>query len=90
MLRVSFSAQHYSYDTNTSSSFSSLTTVTAFSFQSSMMCAEILDDQRYINIALVITAIHFTFTVRYMKFTNSVLSFKLFGKCNTQYTEKRM
>jgi len=40
-----------------------------------------------INIALIITALHFTFTERYMKFTNSVLLFQLFGKCNTQSTE---
>ena len=40
-----------------------------------------------INIALIITALHFTFTVRYINFTNSVLLFKLLGKCNTQYTE---
>jgi len=52
-----------------------------------MLCAVILDGRCYINIALIITAIHFTFTVHYIKFTNSVLLFKLFGKCNTQSTE---
>ena len=52
-----------------------------------MLCAEILDGQCYINIALIITAIHFTFTVRYVKLLYSVLIIKLFGKCNTQNTE---
>ena len=55
-------------DTNVLSSFSSLTTVTALSFQSSMLCAEIpeLTTNSTLILTIMMITMHFLFTVHYV------------------------
>ena len=76
------------------SSLSSFTTVTALSFQSSMLCAEILINNQCcskttLTTSIATTAIHFTFTVHYDNLTEFTVNYQSFSICKTMQNTQR-